>query len=538
MKDKKINVIRPVIMALVLMGGILIGIKLEHTAVYKRGLLFFPVSNKMTHAFNLIEKSYVDSVSAGALEENAITGMLKILDPHTQYIPASNFSAVNDPLEGKFSGIGVQFNMLGDTAVILNTIPTGPSEKIGIMAGDRIIQVNDSLVAGVKMQSNDIAKRLKGKTGTKVKVGIRRKENSGLLDFMVTRDKIPLVSIDAAYMITPEIGYIKVNKFSKTTLQEFTDAAAELKTEGMKKLMIDLRENPGGIIDGAIGMSEMFLPAGKLIVYTKGNRQERRNYFSKGNNPEYVDMDLVLLIAESSASASEIFAGAIQDNDRGTIIGRRSYGKGLIQEQYSFSDGSAIRISVSRYYTPVGRCIQKPYKTRDSDNNSQYFNELETRYSHGEMDQADSIRFDDALQFITPEGKEVYGGGGIMPDIFIPIDNSWISKYYEVAKRRGLIYAFAFYQVDKNRKELSRFKDYKSLQAYLYQRNILKEFVAYAATRGLVKNDRDLKISGPVIENMIMAYIARHILDDKGYYPVLNQMDKTVQKGIEVLNNQ
>jgi carboxyl-terminal processing protease len=532
--NRKIDAIKPLLFALTLVGGIFIGLQLSKTAKDRanRGLLFFSSPGKVNQALDFIKSSYVDSISAGVLEDEAIKGMLKKLDPHSLYIPASDFSAVNEPLEGNFSGIGVQFNMLNDTVVIINIIAKGPSEKAGIMAGDRIVRVDDLTVAGVKMPSNDIVKMLKGTTGTRVKVGIYRKGNAGLLDFNLTRDRIPLFSIYAAYMITPETGYIKVNKFSKTTFQEFAEDAGKLKNEGMKKIIVDLRDNPGGIIDGAIKMSEMFLPAGKLIVYTEGNERGRNNYYSSGKNPEYNDMELVLLMDELSASASEIVAGAIQDNDRGTIIGRRSYGKGLVQEQHSFSDGSAMRITIARYYTPTGRCIQKPYNRNDND---EYFNELNVRFSHGELMQEDSIRFNDSLRYVTPGGKTVYGGGGIMPDIFVPYDTTGYSKYYGTVMRRGLVYRFAFDYADNNRKELLQFTDYKSLEIHLKQHNILAGFVAYAAKQGVAKNDKDLKISGAFIENAIMAYIARNILDDRGYYPIINQMDKMVQKGVEVL---
>ena len=533
-ENKKINAFKPLIIALVLMIGILIGQLLNqavHVGVDRRAFLFSS-PGKINQAFEFIKSSYVDSVSAGVLEDEAIKGMLKKLDPHSQYIPASNFAAVNEPLEGNFSGIGVFFNMPDDTVVIASVIPKGPSERAGIMAGDRIVRVDDMTVAGVKMISNDIVKMLKGPTGTKVKVCIYRKGNAELLDFNLTRDRVPIFSIDAAYMIAPETGYIKVNKFSKTTFQEFADSAGKLKAEGMKKMIVDLRDNPGGIIEGAIRMSEMFLPAGKLIVYTEGNERGRSNYHSNGRNQEYHDMELVLLIDELSASASEIVAGAIQDNDRGTIIGRRSYGKGLVQEQHSFSDGSAMRITIARYYTPTGRCIQKPY---NRDNNDDYFNELNVRISHGELTQVDSIRFNDSLRYVTPGGKTVYGGGGIMPDIFVPYDTTGYSKYYATVMRRGFVYRFAFDYADKNRKELLKLTDGKSLETHLKQRNILGEFIAYAARKGVAKNDKDLKISGALIENAVIAYIAKNIIDDKGYYPIVNQMDKMVQKGVEVL---
>ena len=538
MKIRNINVFKPLLIVLMLFGGILIGVRFKNDAHIRnsRNLLFFSSYGKMNQALEFIKSSYVDSISARMLEDDAIRGMLKNLDPHSQYIPASDFLAVNEPIEGNFSGIGVQFNMLNDTVLIINTIARGPSEKAGIIAGDRILFVDDFPVAGVNMPNSDIVKLLKGATGTKVKVSIHRKGNPGLIDFTLTRGRIPLFSIDAAYMITSETGYIKVNKFSKTTFQEFVEAAEKLKTEGMKKMIIDLRENSGGIIDGAVRMAEMFLPAGKLIVYTEGNQRGRNNYYSNGKNTEYHDMELVLLIDESSASASEIVAGAIQDNDRGTIIGRRSFGKGLVQEQFPLSDGSAIRITIARYYTPTGRCIQKPYSNNDKNEYFDYFNEVYVRIAHGEMTQVDSIRFNDSLQYVTPGGKIVYGGGGIMPDIFMPYDTIGFSKYYQAVMRRRLVYSFAFDYSDRKRKELSNLPDYKSMQTYLKQINVLNEFVAYAAKQGVAKNDQDLKISGALIENIVMAFIGRNILDDKVFYPILNQMDRMVQEGVRVLS--
>ena len=533
-ENRKIDAFKPLLFALTLLCGILIGLQLRNNAASDKSnrLLFFSSPGKLNQALDFIKSSYVDSVSAAALEDEAIRGMLKNLDPHSQYIPASNFAAVNEPIEGNFSGIGVKFNMMNDTVVIVNVEPKGPSEKAGIMAGDRIVSVNGLTVAGVKMASNDIVKMLKGTTSTKVKVGIYRKGNPELLDFVLTRDRIPLVSIDAAYMITSEIGYIRVNKFSKTTFQEFTKAADTLKAGGMKKMIVDLRDNPGGIIESAIRISEMFLPEGKLIVYTQGNERGRSNYYSSGKNPAYSDMELVLLIDELSASASEIVAGAIQDNDRGTIIGRRSYGKGMVQEQHTFSDGSAMRITISRYYTPTGRCIQKPYNRND---NSEYFNELNERISHGELTQVDSIRFNDSLRYVTPGGKVVYGGGGIMPDIFVPYDTTGYSRYFQTVMRRGHVYRFAFNYADNHRKELLFLQDYKAMETHLKQRNVLGEFVTFAAKQGVARNEKDLKVSGKIIENYVIAYIARHILDDKGFFPILNQTDKIVQKGVEVM---
>ncbi len=526
----------PLVFAVVLIAGILIGVRMNRTSQVtgSRGLMYYSPINKTSQVLELITDSYVDTISTAQLEDAAIKAMLQMLDPHSRYIPASQIAAENEPIEGNFSGIGVSFNMMNDTIVVVNTTSKGPSEKSGIMAGDRIVKVNDSLVAGVKMASDDIVKMLRGKAGTKVHVDIFRKGIADLMKFEITRGSVPLYSVDAAYMITPEIGYIKVNKFSKTTLAEFTEALKELSGKGMKQLMIDLRDNGGGIIDAAVGLSELFLPKGKLIVYTEGHARPRTDYLSNGKTSEYQNMDLVLLINELSASASEIVAGAIQDNDRGNIIGRRSFGKGLVQEQHSLYDGSAVRLTISRYYTPTGRCIQKPYDHGDNE----YYNELNARVIHGEMEQADSIRFNDSLKFVTPGGKIVYGGGGIMPDIFIPQDTSDYSKYYAQIIRKGLIYRFAFNYADKHRSTLVSKGSYDDLANYLHRENILNQFVAYAKEQGVQANSKDLHMSGDAIENTVTAYITRNIFDDKGFYPILNRRDQDIKIGIETLEQQ
>ena len=532
-KKRNISALAPLTIILALVSGIFIGVKLNNfDNNVDRRLMFFMPQGKINQAIEFIKNSYVDGISANTLEEDAIRGVLKNLDPHSQYIPASDFLRINEPIEGNFSGIGVQFNMLSDTVVIINTIVDGPSEKAGINAGDRIVKVNDLTIAGVRMSNNDIMDLLKGVTGTKVKVGIHRRGVDEILDFEITRDRIPLFSIDVAYMITPEIGYIKVNKFSRTTFNEFVEAAETLRAEGMTKMIIDLRDNPGGIIEGAIRMSELFLPAGKLIVYTDGNKRGRTNYFSNGRNTIYGNTELVLLIDERSASASEIVAGAIQDNDRGTIIGRRSYGKGLVQEQYRLADGSALRVTIARYYTPTGRCIQKPY----SNDRDEYFNELNERNLHGELSEADSIRFNDSLRFVTPAGKVVYGGGGIMPDIFVPMNTSeHYSGFLRTVNQRNLMLRFALEFSPRHRSDLLGITDYKSMQTHLRSKKILNEFVAYAAKQGVNASETDLRTSGPLIENIVMAFIGRTILNDDGYFPILNEMDDIVQKGVEQL---
>jgi carboxyl-terminal processing protease len=537
-KNRKVDAILPVIIALALVVGILVGFGFKKAKVpvsngTSLGLLFYRSPNKVDQVLELILSSYVDSLAPAKIEEDAIRGMLKDLDPHSQYIPASELTAMNEPIEGNFSGIGISFDVMNDTVVVVNTVSEGPSERVGIMPGDRIVMVDDSLVAGRRMLSGDIVRMLKGKTGTTVKIGIYRRGAGELLSFTVTRDKIPLWSVDAAYMIEPGTGFIRVNKFSKTTLQEFTDAIRQLSESGMERLIIDLRDNPGGIIDAATGMAEMFLPEGSLIVYTEGNGRKRRNYYSKSRGA-CADMELVLLINEASASASEIVAGALQDNDRGVIVGRRSFGKGLVQEPHTLLDGSAVRLTVARYYTPTGRCIQKPY----GQNRNSYKNELSERYLHGEMLQADSMYVNDTLKYVTPGGKVVYGGGGIMPDIFVPIDTACYTTYYEQIIRRNIAYRFAFDYTDSRRKALNEYADYRLLEADLYRKNILKDFIRYAAKNG-IREDRDaLKLAGPVIENILIACIVRNIFGDKAYHAVINGKDNAVQKGIEVLSNE
>jgi carboxyl-terminal processing protease len=359
-----------------------------------------------------------------------------------------------------------------------------------------------------------------------------RRDVAGLLNFEITRDRIPIASVDASYMLTPETGYIKVNAFSRSTLDEFLQALAKLRDEGMTQLVIDLRDNSGGLIDPATQMAGLFLPKGTLIVYTEGKNNPRRNYFANERDTSYLHTGLAVLIDEFSASASEIFAGAIQDNDRGTIIGRRSYGKGLVQEQHELRDGSAIRITTARYYTPVGRSIQKPYGNKD-----EYYDDLNERYRHGELMQADSTHFNDSLMFRTPQGKIVYGGGGIMPEIFVPMDTSYYSGYYSRVIRQGLAYRFAFEYTDRHRKALSEMPDYISLEKKLITDNILNQFIAYAAKQKLPQNNRDLAVSGTIIENMLKAYVIRNIFGDIGYYPIINQQDTMLPIAIEALKH-
>ncbi len=406
----------PAIIILSVLIGMLLG-KSYTGARNDNRFIIIPKANKLDNVLNYIEDEYVDEVNKEELIEMTIPKILAELDPHSQYIPASELREVNEPLEGNFSGVGIQFNMLNDTLVVIQTVANGPSQKAGVLAGDRIIRVNGETVAGVNMPSDSIVKRLRGNKGTTVEVSILRRNVNELLTFRLVRDNIPLYSVDVDYMIAPGTGYIKLTKFSATTKEEFVASVDRLRRQGMEKLILDLRENGGGYMEEAVFIADQFLGGEELIVYTMGKAQNKEEFRSTPGGL-CTDLEVTILIDENSASASEILAGAIQDNDRGTIIGRRSFGKGLVQEQRPFSDGSAIRLTVARYYTPTGRSIQKPY----SDNIDEYYKDLNKRYLNGEMENADSVKFADSLLYVTPGGKRVYGGGGIMPDIFVPLD--------------------------------------------------------------------------------------------------------------------
>jgi carboxyl-terminal processing protease len=528
-QNKKSVALFPLLLALFLVAGMVIGNLLSRISILDR-FQVYPKTNKITNVIDYIAQEYVDSISKDQLVELTIPEILKHLDPHSVYIPAAEYQQFSEPLEGNFSGIGVQFNMQEDTVAIINTVPNGPSEKIGIKAGDRIIRVNDSVVAGVKMQSDDIVKMLKGKRGTKVKVTIIRRGVSDPLDFEITRDKIPLTSIDVSYIIANDIGFIKISEFSKTSYDEFMEAVRSLKAQGMKKLILDLRSNGGGYMDEATKIVDEFLDEGKLIVYTEGHAQPRHNVYATPKG-ECIDTEVIILIDELSASASEIIAGAIQDNDRGLILGRRSFGKGMVQNETMFSDGSAMRLTIARYYTPTGRCIQKPYNNGLED----YYYDIQNRFNHGEFIIADSIKFADSLKYVTPGGKIVYGGGGIMPDIFVPYDTIGVTPYLDQVRKRGLIYRYAFVYTDNNRAILNKYTNYREIESYLDKQDLLEKFVDYAVSNGVKKNVEEIIISEKIILTQLKAYIARNIIDNPGYYPIIQEIDLTLQKGIEIL---
>lgn len=519
----------PIALAIAVVIGIYIG---KIFFANKQNIIPYSASfNKLDLVLDYIQNDYVDSIGTNDLIEKTIPMVLEQLDPHSSYIAAEEFAEVNDPLEGKFEGIGVQFNIRKDTIYIVQIIAGGPAEKVNMMAGDRIVKVEDSLVAGIGISNNDVMKLLKGPKGTKVRVEVKRGNNQELIPFTLTRDKIPFHSIDASYMIDKNIAYMKISRFAMTTNDEFIEHISKLKAEGMTKLIIDLRGNGGGMLHTAIELANQFLPEGALITYTEGHRYPRQEY--RANDKGLCkNTDLVILVDEGSASASEVLSGAIQDNDRGTIVGRRTFGKGLVMDQRMFRDGSAIRLTVSKYYSPSGRCIQRPYKLGGS---KEYYQEIEERFLNGEMQESDSIHNVDSLIYKTIGGRTVYGGGGITPDSFVAIDTTGYSKYLARLTNQGLIYEYAFEYSDKNRNKLSQFTSATELVDYLEQSNVVDSMVDYASKHGVEKNDKELEMSRWVIENRLYAYICRNIMDDKGFYPIFLKIDNTYQKAIEIL---
>jgi carboxyl-terminal processing protease len=528
----------PLIFAIILSLGILFGNWYGtrfsktpgsiHSIIQKSGnsensFSLIPRTNKISSVLSYIENEYVDSVNIDELTEAAIPAIINKLDPHSFYIPAKELSDVNEPLVGNFSGIGIQFNMTDDSVAVILTIPNGPSEIVGLMPGDRLIKVNDEIIAGVNMPSDSVVKRLKGPKGTSVRVTVIRKGEDHPLEFEIIRDNIPLYSVDVAYMMDKVTGYMKISTFSQTTYNEFIEGIKKLHNQGMKKLILDLRNNGGGVMEAAILIADEFLPENKLIVYTQGKSRPRANTYSTPRST-CIDDELVILIDEYSASASEILAGAIQDNDRGTIVGRRSFGKGLVQEQVEFKDGSALRLTIARYYTPTGRSIQKPY----DGNKENYYHDIYDRYENGEFQNADSIKFADSLKFTTPGGKVVYGGGGIMPDVFIPIDTIGLTTYYSRVRNLGLIYRYAFNYTDKNRVKLQAFSTAGEIEKYLESTDYYNDFVRFAKSKGVEPDWKEISISKKIISTQIKAYIARNILDNDGFYPIIKEIDQTL----------
>lgn len=490
---------------------------------------------KMQIAQMAVSNLYVDSVDENKLVEDAIRGMLKELDPHSSYTTAKETKAMTEPLQGSFEGIGVQFNMAQDTLLVIQPVVNGPSEKVGILAGDRIICVDDTTIAGVKMSREEIMRRLRGKKGTKVKLQVLRRGISDLLTFTVTRDKIPVKTIDAVYMIRPEVGYIRISSFGATTYDEFMQGVDSLKQHGMKDLIVDLQENGGGYLQTAVQIANEFLQRGDLIVYTEGRTIHRQEFNADGRG-RLLDGRVIMLVNEYSASASEILSGAIQDQDRGQIVGRRSFGKGLVQRPIEFGDGSMMRLTVAHYYTPSGRCIQKPYEKGDKED---YEMDIEKRFKHGELYCRDSIHFADSLKFYTLRRKAVvYGGGGIMPDFFVPLDTTQYTMYHRQLTAKSVIINASLKYVDQHRKQLK--KEYKTFEDFNARFEVpdamLQEVYAEGEKAKVkLKDEEERKNSIPMLKMQLKALIARDIWDMTEYFQIMNEQNHIVQKAVEVL---
>jgi carboxyl-terminal processing protease len=530
--QKKSNPFMPLFFAIVLAAGVGIGYFLTFGANPQTVSANYhgnSAGSKINNLLDYIQMQYVDTINRSQLENKTITAMLKSLDPHSDFIPAADFSAVNDPLEGNFDGIGIEFNIINDTIRVITPIIGGPSEKIGIKAGDRIIKVENKNVAGVKITNKQVFENLRGKSGSRVTVSVLRSPNKKLIDFKITRGEIPIYSIDVSYMVKPGIGYIKISRFASTTFDEYIDAFNNLTKQGMKKMILDLRGNGGGFLKIAVELADEFLMDGLQIVYTEGKAHPKKIYNSSTRG-SFERNDLVVLIDEGSASASEIVAGALQDNDRATIIGRRSFGKGLVQDQIDLPDGSAVRLTIARYYTPTGRSIQKPY----TDNLEEYYNEEYQRYAQGELYNADSIKTDKTKQFKTPGGKIVYGGGGIVPDIFIALDTVKYSSKINKLYYGGVLNSFAFEYTDKNRATFNgRFKNAQDFISGFQ----VSEKEATALNNYLIGNKvkyENISAGDKGFSQILKALIGRNLFDKDAYYPILNETDNAILKAVSV----
>ncbi|MBK6283286.1 MAG: S41 family peptidase [Draconibacterium sp.] len=527
--NKKITILIPLLIAVSVATGILIGNLLNRNSQTDFVGLKIGGQNKISEILSYIDQGYVDSVNTSDIIEKTIPEILKNLDPHTSYIPPADMKEVQEEMTGKFSGIGVQFSIMEDTVRVIEVISGGPSSKVGILPGDRIVKVNDSIIAGVAVVNTTVLNLLRGDKDTKVLVGIIRNGAEKELDFEITRGDIPINSIDISYMIDAETGFIKISRFANKTYNEFMDGMVKIRNAGAKKVIIDLRQNPGGSLVAVLQMVDEFLGKGEPILYTEGVNQARKTYNASGSET-WKDFKLYVMIDEFSASASEIFAGAMQDNDRGIIIGRRSFGKGLVQEQIPLSDGSALRLTVARFYTPSGRCIQSSYE----EGNDKYYDNIYTRFHSMEQLVADSVHFADSLRYTTKSGRIVYGGGGIMPDFFVPIDTTGNSDYYNSIYRKGLIYTFAYAYADEHRKDLSGLTEADEFDSYLDRKNVLEEFLNYAAGKGIPRDNAGLKSSSLIIQTQLKAYIARNIIGEEGFYPIIKKIDNMLLKAIEI----
>ena len=521
----------PIIIAVSIVLGIVLGTFFSDRFSGNRLNIINTSSNKLNDLLHIIDNQYVDTVDIADIVEQAMPKILAELDPHCSYISAEAAKTANDELRGSFSGIGVQFQIRQDTVYVSSIIKGGPAEKVGMLAGDRIVSIDGEPYVGAIVTNNETLHRLKGERGSKVRLGVVRRGEADTLSFNITRGDIPVKSIEATYMITPELGYININKFGETTYPELLIALAQLKQENFKGLIIDLRGNTGGYLKSAIQMVNEFLPGGKLIVYTQGRNEPRQNYESNGQG-SYKQLPLIVLTDEGTASAAEIFAGAIQDNDRGILVGRRTFGKGLVQQPIEFHDGSLIHLTVSRYYTPSGRCIQKPY-TNGEDKEYEY--DILNRYQHGEFFNEDSIRQSGQV-YTTSIGRTVYGGGGIMPDYFVAEDTTMYTSYYQEAASRGLITQFCFNFTDTNRPRYAHLTSTDEILRQLRRDRVINQFIDYCDSQGLRRRNNLILRSQPLLELVIHGSILYNFLDMEEYLKFINQSDRTIQRAIELYN--
>lgn len=519
----------PLVISIAIVLGIVIG---NYISTKKFTL---DKDRKINAVLNLIQSEYVDSIDVKDLVEQAIPAIIGNLDPHSYYIPASDIRAENEKLDGSMSGIGVSFFMMNDTANVDQVIPNGPAEKVGMLAGDRIISVNGESIVGGTLTAEGIRSKIRGEKGTKVKIGVKRNSSKKTLTFTITRDDIPMNTIDVSYMLDDKTGYIKIAQFGKNTYDEFFAALSKLKKDGASRYIVDLRGNPGGYMEMAILMVNEFLEQGELIVYTKGRKEREDIQVWSDDQGSFHDAQVAVLIDEYSASASEIMAGALQDNDRGLVVGRRSFGKGLVQKQIYLPDSSAIRLTIARYYTPSHRCIQKDYTLGDEDD---YSKELYDRYSHGELYSADSIKVDKSKIFRTANGRIVYGGGGIVPDIFVPNDTTDITTYYRAVANLGLLQQYVYTYVDINRDQLKNVKTVKQLMGMMPSDDALTyDFVCYARDNGVPMRWYYINLSRSLIARQLRALVIRDVLGSEEFYRYYNRTDNTVNAALKALND-
>lgn len=532
MNNKKSNRFMPLMMALCVVIGIIVGSFYSNHFSGNRLSIINTGTNRINNLLHIIDDQYVDKVNLDSLVEDAMPKILTELDPHSVYISAKDVEAANQDLQGSFSGVGIQFVIRQDTIHVQNVIQNGPAERAGILAGDKIVMVDDQTFVGKAVTNQEAMKRLKGPKNTKVKIGVLRYGHSKPQSFVVTRGDIPIKSVSATYMIDDKTGYIRIKSFGETTYAELLVALAKLGESGFQNLIIDLRDNTGGYLQSAVQMANEFLPKNKLIVYTEGRKSPRQDFRSDGRG-SYKQTPLVVLINEGSASASEIFAGAMQDNDRATVIGRRSFGKGLVQKQIEFSDGSMVRLTIARYYTPSGRCIQKPYIPGETDD---YAQDLMSRYEHGEFFSQDSIKHT-GPKYHTSNGRVVYGGGGITPDIFVPEDTTGFTSYYKQATMSGLILQFAFTYTDDNRPKLNNFKEMMELADYLKKQNLVDKFATYANDKGLKRRNLMIRKSHYLLDRFINSRIIYNMLDEQAWLEYVNEDDATIREALKTFRN-